>query len=568
METIKLSNFRKVKDSWDLDLAPITFFTGTNNSGKSTVIKSLLLLEDYVKSNNHFELNFHGENFYKHKIESYKNAVNRTSFINLKKDLVFEYKNKGYDISLTFEIGENNLIGFLKKMKFKREDKATLEISQTSSKTYQLQIDAFFLNQRIIDNKEEEDKLNTLALELTVSNIIEMDKEELKGLYAEFDKYSHKMLLMNEYSYTGDNTLDLNSEETKDLANVYLKYDKIIEENRKKIIDVTQNISDGEKKLKKIQQKLNKKGQLIKDRLMYSPTFSLEDFGISDRRIDKILRIVLPQYLVDNNLGNNRIKNNFKNSDESLELDKANKLGDELLLALSFNTRHLSPHRSNQSKLFIHENKNVDINYLTKNHFEKQLHADIDVQKFMKKWMSKDYFDIGEDYKISTYESTVSKIEIYEDETWINLSDKGFGAGQIFSILLAIASSIIETQGKIAKKGALFEQDLSIILIEEPEANLHPGLQSKLAELFLDANREFGINFILETHSEYMIRMSQIIVKQINEKDENAKIPFEAYYFDKDAKPYSMIYRKDGKFTNEFGSGFFDVSSNLAFDIL
>jgi predicted ATPase len=568
MERIKLSNFRKIKDNWDLDLAPITFFTGTNNSGKSTVIKSLLLLEDYVKSNNHFELNFHGDNYFKHKIENYKNAVNRLNSINLKKDLVFEYQNNGFSITITFEIGENNLKGILKKMKLEREDKATLEINQITSKEYQLKIDTLFFNQSAIDNKEEKEKLNLLALELTISNIIKMDKVEQKKLYSEFDVYSNKMLLMQEYAETADKTLELNSEEMNDLSNVYLKYDNIIGVNEKKLIDVAQSISNGEKKLKKVRQKLKRKDNSVKDRLIYSPTCSLDDFGVSDRGIDKIIRTVLPKYLVENNLGNKRIKNDFKNSDERLELDKANKLGDEILLALSFNVKHLSPYRSSQNKLFIHENKDVDINHLVKNHFEKQLHSDIGVLEFMKKWMSKDYFDIGEGYEITTYESSVSKIEVYEDEAWINLSDKGFGAGQVFSILLAIASSILETQGKIAEKGASFQEDLSVILIEEPEANLHPGLQSKLAELFLEANLKFGIRFILETHSEYMIRMSQIIVKEINKKEENAIIPFEAYYFDKDSKPYSMIYRKDGKFTNEFGSGFFDVSSNLAFDIL
>ena len=77
MENIKISNFRKIKDTWDLNLAPITFFTGTNNSGKSTVLKALLILEDHINSNNHFELDFNGEKARKHKIDCYDNAINR-----------------------------------------------------------------------------------------------------------------------------------------------------------------------------------------------------------------------------------------------------------------------------------------------------------------------------------------------------------------------------------------------------------------------------------------------------------------------------------------------------------
>ena len=80
MERIKISNFRSVKDSWDIELGPITFFTGKNNSGKSTVLKALMVLSDYCKSNNHLELNFRGETKNHHKVDSYQNAINWDNF--------------------------------------------------------------------------------------------------------------------------------------------------------------------------------------------------------------------------------------------------------------------------------------------------------------------------------------------------------------------------------------------------------------------------------------------------------------------------------------------------------
>jgi predicted ATPase len=554
MQKIKVSNFRKIKESWDLDLAPITFFTGTNNSGKSTVIKSLLLLEDYVKSNNHLELNFHGENFYKHKIESFKSAINRVNFKNFQKDIHLEYQNNGFEISILFQPSEHYHNGTLKKLKMVRSDKATLEIDLVSLNNYQLKVDALLLNQNDKENIEDKkDKLKTLALLQTTSNLIDFDKKELKELEKEIEKYTDEIQLIDKSNFNLENIKKENSD-------VFInKYKNLISENRKKIFELNQTIADTEKKLKILQKKRNEIVHQKKDHLTYSPTFSVEDFDISNRRIDIIIRTILPKYLVENNLGNRRKKNDFKNSDESLELDKANKLGDELLVALSFNVKHLSPHRSNQNKLFLHENKDVDINYLVKNHFEKQLNSDLTVLEFMKKWMSKNYFDIGYDYKITTYESTVSKIEVYEDETWINLSDKGFGAGQVFSILLAIASSILENQRKIAEKGALYQEDLSIILIEEPEANLHPGLQSKLAELFLEASYKFGISFILETHSEYMIRKSQLL--NLDDK------VFKLYYFSQ-AGPYEMEYTDKGGFSRGFGKDFYDVSDDLALQIV
>jgi predicted ATP-binding protein involved in virulence len=181
-------------------------------------------------------------------------------------------------------------------------------------------------------------------------------------------------------------------------------------------------------------------------------------------------------------------------------------------------------------------------------------------------------FDIGEDYKITPLHGLATIIEINEisnkDNSWINLVDKGFGAGQIFAILLRIATFInkleLQNISKFKTKEAYFSlKEKPILLIEEPEANLHPKFQSLLAEMFYQAAITFGLQFIIETHSEYMIRSSQLIhLKQVN-KDNNV---FSIYYFDKEG-PYKMNFREDGRFTNEFGPGFFDVNSNLIFDL-
>lgn len=47
---LKLTNFKAWKDTEDLDLSPITVLLGTNSSGKSSLIQSLLLLKQTVQS--------------------------------------------------------------------------------------------------------------------------------------------------------------------------------------------------------------------------------------------------------------------------------------------------------------------------------------------------------------------------------------------------------------------------------------------------------------------------------------------------------------------------------------
>ena len=50
------------------------------------------------------------------------------------------------------------------------------------------------------------------------------------------------------------------------------------------------------------------------------------------------------------------------------------------------------------------------------------------------------------------------------------------------------------------------------MLLEEPEANLHPAFQSKLADLFSEVAVDYEQQLIVETHSEYMVRKFQYLV--------------------------------------------------------
>ena len=89
--------------------------------------------------------------------------------------------------------------------------------------------------------------------------------------------------------------------------------------------------------------------------------------------------------------------------------------------------------------------------------------------------------------------------------------------------------------------------------------------------MFDEAYKDYGIHFIIETHSEYLIRRTQVLVAQMkftsNEEIEGT-CPFTTYYVPKNGEPYALGYRKDGLFKEDFGSGFYDEASNLAFEIL
>lgn len=306
-----------------------------------------------------------------------------------------------------------------------------------------------------------------------------------------------------------------------------------------------------QKKLHKSEKNFNNYDNGVK--LPINPVFYFDELNDSELVINNVIKKVIGEYfrLNKKKLGLLDIEN---------EIEKLNEFSEQVLSLFTFDISHLSPHRTSQSKLLIHDNNDVDINILVKNFVEKNLQKNLVVSKFTKKWISKDNFDIGEDFRFVTYESSVSKIEILENGIWINLSDKGFGAGQVFSILLSISLSFKKPKTVFSAKGSPdYEEDVSIILIEEPEANLHPALQSKLVDLFLEVSWKFGTRFIIETHSEYMIRKSQLL----NLK----KKYFKLFYFDNEG-PYEMIYNEQGKFDKDFGSGFYDEAGGLTLKMI
>lgn len=168
-------------------------------------------------------------------------------------------------------------------------------------------------------------------------------------------------------------------------------------------------------------------------------------------------------------------------------------------------------------------------------------HADI-----LKKYLSE--FEIATDYRIKSIGGVVYTFEILDKNgKWVHLTDIGTGPIRLIEIILFLLTS----------------NHSATVFIEEPEQNLHPKLQSKLADFFLKVRNELGIKIIVETHSEYLVRRSQVLVAEMNlsEEDLDIKNPFKVYYFPEEGVPYDMKYTTSGRFEKNFGEGFFDEAS-------
>ena len=99
----------------------------------------------------------------------------------------------------------------------------------------------------------------------------------------------------------------------------------------------------------------------------------------------------------------------------------------------------------------------------------------------------------------------------------------------------------------------------------------------KLADLFEDFTQTFCDPYmhtlIVETHSEYLVRRTQIIavecVEKYGEDVMDEMIPFKIIYFptERGEQPYDMEYLPNGRFKYSFGFGFYDAAGKLALEL-
>lgn len=211
--------------------------------------------------------------------------------------------------------------------------------------------------------------------------------------------------------------------------------------------------------------------------------------------------------------------------------------------------------KANTQRLYTFTSQGTSFNkyladYIDRSHNE-------EVESFFNKWLSE--FEIGEklDFETGLIRGVGVQLSVIKGDKSRNIVEFGYGATQLIAMILRIVSAV--------------EENKTTIIIEEPESNLHPKLQSKLADLFIDANKTFGLSFIVETHSEYLIRKTQVITAEqnyIDQEDVDKNNIFKVFYFPTNGIPYEMRTSKNGRFLEKFGEGFFDEAGKWHLEII
>ncbi len=639
IKKIELKNFRVFKNQVSIDFHPITILTGANNSGKSSILKSMILLADNANRNQFQELDFSGE---KHNLDSFKYSKTKNS-------------DSDY-ISLNFQLAHfnGNLSEFsIKEMQGDRYFNS-LELSDKERINVKLKY------------KQQNEIGKLVEFSLSIENIqifsVKYDLQQGHSVYLNI-----KWLLKTEYhEFENNELLFVNDQKVSDVL-------KGLEKNK---IDETIQLLDTEisdflsysQFNEKNWYKFNKGEGIFIDKSLHgvnkNSSFNISDFNDwwnenYDNLLDKLK--------TEKSFGTTSFleKLNFKEADYKdiircfLAANKFNKFSrdktqvsellkgkvDNEIITKFENTniasisRHVTEYnyfiyfenfiryiykdianaidilfiesfRANTKRIYSNQSQGTDFNQLLLDIHKTKF--DDEIEDFINKWLIE--FGIGKAIELKRIKGVATEVKILRNGSYIDLADLGFGTTQLVPIILNIALKIQQSdfyinaeknikkfirkniysqlsngkirihnfgndydsvlsddpkfQNKTFLKNELY--NYHTILIEEPETNLHPNFQSKLADLFVDASQKFNIQFIIETHSEYLIRKFQFLTARKIIKSADTKI----YYFyepdkipDNEQQIKNIDILETGELSDNFGDGFLDEADKLAIDL-
>lgn len=589
MQRIELDNFRVFSSHAGFDLAPVTVLTGKNNSGKSSLIKSFLVLADYLEQEDQTVLRLDGKRASRHRISDWENMVNWDS--GQSENLKFSYVRNGIEVSYEFEYDGEGLPPHLYQFQLTVPgvDRLTMR-SISGGEGYQLDV-----SQKLIDYLTGGAEIQRRILEAaSYPQKIEKLRQELQELEAAIDNSQHqgdpatefyKLLQARQKAQTAIHNLEALATKAGSVAGIFFQAEVWVKE-----AGIKPTIAG-----------------LIRAALHSYVTENSatveEEFPESeyDEAFDDIFSVLDEEEEVNEEAlemaKEERRRTIAERNQErrTLELSKEQsyrtlvRFSDVVLYHIKFPMEHLGANRTHQARLYLTGNGHSDISTIANDFHRLGMFAGGGADTFLTKWL--DNFGIGERAVTETVDNVAIRIGVVKNERYVNLADLGFGAGQILTVLLQIATLIQEYELSGPERRITAKFNPTIVLIEEPEANLHPQFQSLLAEMFTSlAQSDYGLQFVLETHSEYLIRNIQVLVKAERGNlmksrsvgdDRNEAIEgtaktalFKVYYLDPPSEAngykygHEMRLRDDGAFLDKFGEGFLDVARKLAFEVL
>lgn len=512
MKSIGFNNFRKFSHFEPIQLGAVNFFVGRNNAGKSTVEKGMMLLAYNLRNMTFDTLGKQGR------------------LLNAKPTFRFDVD----DVHIgTFE-------------------KAIHVGAEKREMTFEAQIGRFLVTMTVQPQKEENE----------TSSLLQHVKVQDAETDFEFDfNFSTAEMTLNRRNAAEDE--DYNEEDEQ--LRTYEATKEELELLNKKIADLSaQDIVD-----------TNLLSQYTARREQLDKQLDFLDSKIKKSKLRFPLTVPMEMHidLLSDNVIANLIRSfgKVRKGNAIRYAPKLQMIANDFDRAVSLErVEYIHATSASQNRILSSFDKNDEMARVVR-----EFNASRDRQAMeyvVNNWMRD--FEIGDHFEITPLDGEAFKITVHlADGTRMDLADMGRGSIQLMQLFLHLATLMGQYGHYLVPP---------TVIIEEPEQNIHPMLQSRLADLLMEfatypQNQNQNaqpFTVVVETHSEYVIRRTQVMVAQKGYKDEadlRDDNPFHVFYFDgsnAEEPYYEMEYRTNGKFTRKFGTGFFDEANKLIYQTL
>lgn len=553
LKNLNLYNFRCFSSEQNIPLSPITLIYGPNSSGKSSLLKSLLVMKQTIEEaspntnlitkgpytdignfkdfiNNHdtkkkYSIKFQFD-FTKQKNNRYIHTYYR---MNLPKSISkisieFFYRNS---------TSQNNVLNNI-NLYINDELQPFLNIEKTNkrssitSRFYRMRYSNFQSTKNNNDspNLYEVKNINweSLFFKETWKSFIEKSKKE---------KYSEKIAtkvdhleteLKKENHARQRNFLGLSSEKLNEEIAAYKKCLDFLNKNNEEMLNEFKD---------------EIKNFYSQNYLIFTNIIFWDEISTKEDNLDYFNAMLFkPRNLY------------YYNNEIDLDLDINHKINSllytisNLIQSYFRNTKYLGALRDNPERYYL-------TTPTVKNYVGKSGKDTIDIiakNTILKNKINKQLKNLELGYSITPRKIPNEDIYLFllkEEQSGItvSLNDVGFGVSQILPILVQSMLSQNET-----------------ILIEQPEIHIHPKLQAELGTLFAECIKEpYNNNFIIETHSENIIlRLQKLIRKKVLSSHDVTVI-----YVNKTEEGSICSHlrlNENGDFIDDWPNGFFEES--------
>ena len=547
LKSIEIGNFKAFKEKTHIPLAPITLIFGENSSGKSAIIKSILLQQIGAQSNHFMK----------------RNDGNLSSEIGSYWDYIYNHETNNkmsfradFDVTDTFwapfsHLGKRHKYG----VEFVFGRKRLGEYVHDAKLFLNDLLLADFINYQAVEDEDYEGEYNPLWLKSFTDNNSVMDA--IVQRYVEF-RHQYMDFFKNRVS-----DIERGHKEEKE------KYRKWIEGGNQGTFTVSSTFElDEYKRLySKLENSIETSPSVLKELALaeidYTYLNLFDDFRYDNFTWDKMPEDVDRNFTQDFNEQFLRSSEKREVSSSTLK-DALFQIADRPLFNLGEFTARLFSHfkaRFTESvsigpirAAFDRGPILITDRCMSVGYKGERLSDVIHEPKLLRRvnrWL--ELLDTGHQLLLTglTFESNEPHV-IDEDSRFLEVIDTrrdpqvttaycdvGYGISQIVPII---------AQSELSKG--------QIITLEQPELHIHPRLQADMGDVFYKSFKERGNQFIIETHSEHLALRMQKLIRTGKLKPEEVAILYVSRSED-GSNVERLRLDENGQFIDPWPGGFF-----------